>query len=203
MLFLDMFFFFFFWCFKPLLGWGKLFSRLSHNIGPLSLGIRAPLGKRRGEATGGRTMGATSQSCARRAGGGAARRDCKRAGWQHMGPSGRRGRRVGAGVAGGPLGGKHRGGGAEPATARLRARRRAGPGSALRLQHADAQLPKQPKGVLPNTWANLWPGRGSHLVQPQCALKPRGGEPTGSASPPPLLPDPPRSPFSSLPLLLA
>ena len=101
MLFLDIFFFFF-WCFKPLLGWGKLFSRLSHNIGPLSLGIRAPLGKRRGEATGGRTMGATSQSWARRAGGGAARRDCKRAGWQHMGPSGRRGRRVGAGVAGGP-----------------------------------------------------------------------------------------------------
>lgn len=66
MLFLDMFVF---WCFKPLLGRGKQFSRLSHKIGPFSLGIRASLGKRRGEATGGRTMGATSQSWARRAGG--------------------------------------------------------------------------------------------------------------------------------------
>lgn len=150
---------FVFWCFKPLLGWGKQFSRLSHKIGPFSLGIRASLGKRRGEATGGRTMGATSQSWERRAGGGAARRDWKRAGWLHMGPSGRRGRRVGAGVAGGPLRGKDRGCSTGPATARLRARRRAGLGSALPLQQAGPQLPKQPKGVLPNTWANRWPGQ--------------------------------------------
>lgn len=105
---------------------------------------RRPLG--RGEAATVRTMGATSQSQAWRAGGEVAQTDCQRAGLRHMAPSGRRGRRVGAGAAERPLGGKKRGGGTGPASASRRVRLGVGLGTVLPLYLASLRCQNNPKG---------------------------------------------------------
>lgn len=142
--------------------------------GLLALGSALPPGVGRGEAAAARTMGATSQSRARRrrAGGRTPRADGERAGRRHMGPSGRRGRRVGARAAG----------------------RRAGP----RSDRPAPGCQKPPQGTLPNRLAKRR-ARGCLSPRPaQCARLPRDGEQASSA-PPSLLPDPPRSAFSSLP----
>lgn len=105
------------------------------------------------------TMGATSQSRARRAGGRTARSDCERSGWRHMGPSGRRGWRVGTLAAGGPSSGKSE----EWAQASPCRPARPTSGKPRQCPAAVIGVPlvatNNPKGMLQNTLAKRGAGR--------------------------------------------
>lgn len=141
-------------------------------------------------------MGATSHSWARRAGGRAARPNCERAGRWHMGPSGRRGQRVGVGAAGGHLEGQERGGRSGPTPASLRGQLRQPGQCPAAVEGLPLGCQNNPKGSFQTRGQTAGPGGCSPLAPPHCAQVPRGGERASSASPPSLLPDPPRSPSS-------
>lgn len=101
------------------------------------------------------TMGATSQSWARRAGGRTARPDCERSGCQHMGPSGRRGRPVGSLATGGTSSGKRGGAGLLACASHFE---HAWAVSSCCKRRASG-CHKQPKRVLQNTLATRGVGR--------------------------------------------
>lgn len=148
-----------FWCFKPMVGWGKQFSRLSHKIGPFSLGIRASLGKRRrGHRRLAEKMGATSQSWARRGGAREPRSGTDALAGCTWAPAGEA---VGWVLVGrGPLRGKDRGCSTRPSSRQATRPAPGRPGQCLLTAAAGrAQLPKQPKVFFRSTWANRWPGQ--------------------------------------------